>query len=102
MWLLVTREPRPDAPYWPGRRWLAAVDAVAWPGLCVTAAWHAPEPVGLVLPFATASAVLFAIGRLRRAIWENRRYRFSTWRWAGFVGALLVLGAMLKVLGASQ
>jgi hypothetical protein len=29
MWLLVAREPRPDAPDWPGRRLLAAVDAVA-------------------------------------------------------------------------
>ena len=28
MWLLVAREPRPDAPDWPGRRLLAAVDAV--------------------------------------------------------------------------
>ena len=31
MWLLVAREPRPDAPDWPGRRLLAAIDAVAWP-----------------------------------------------------------------------
>ena len=31
MWLLVAREPRPDAPDWPGRRLLAAVDAVIWP-----------------------------------------------------------------------
>jgi hypothetical protein len=28
MWLLVAREPRPDAPDWPGRRMLAALDAV--------------------------------------------------------------------------
>ena len=35
MWLLVAREPRPDAPDWPGRRLLAAVDAVAWPLLWV-------------------------------------------------------------------
>lgn len=33
MWLLFTRAPPQDAPYWPGRRCLAAVDAVVWPGL---------------------------------------------------------------------
>ena len=34
MIVLVQREPRPDASYWPGRRLLAAVDAVdavIWP-----------------------------------------------------------------------
>jgi hypothetical protein len=32
MWMLLVRSPPPDAPYWPGRRWLSAIDAVAWPG----------------------------------------------------------------------
>ena len=27
MWLLYARPPQPDAPYWPGRRWLAVADA---------------------------------------------------------------------------
>jgi hypothetical protein len=31
VFVLRTRDPRPDAPDWPGRRLLAAVDAVAWP-----------------------------------------------------------------------
>ena len=61
MWLLVAREPRPDAPDWPGRRMLAAVDAVVWPLLWVLLVRHAPEPVGLVGPFVTAMAVLLVL-----------------------------------------
>lgn len=30
MWVLFARADPPDAPYWPGRRWLAALDAVGW------------------------------------------------------------------------
>ena len=58
MWLLVAREPRPDAPDWPGRRLLAAVDAVAWPLLWVLLIRQVPGPAGLVGPFVTALAVL--------------------------------------------
>ena len=97
MWLLVAREPRPDAPYWPGRCWLAVVDAALWPLLWVLLFRHAPEPVGLVGPFVTAVAVLCAIGRLHRAIWVNHRYWFTTWRWGRVVAGLLVMGAMMKV-----
>ena len=54
MWLLVAREPTPDAPYWPGRRLLAAVDAAVWPLLWVLVFSHAPKPVGLIGPFVAA------------------------------------------------
>jgi len=97
MWLLVAREPRPDAPDWPGRRLLAAVDAVVWPLLWVWVFRHAPEPVGLVGPFVTAMAVLLGLGRLHRALWVNHRYWFTTWRWGRVAAALLVVGAVLKV-----
>lgn len=96
MWLLVAREPRPDAPDWPGRRVLAAVDAVLWPLLWVLVFRHVPEPVGLVGPLVTALAVLFGLGRLHRALWVNRRYWFTTWRWAKVLGAMLLIGAVLK------
>ena len=52
MWLLYARAPAPDAPYWPGRRWLAAVDAAVWPLLWVLAFSHAPNPVGIVGPLS--------------------------------------------------
>lgn len=98
MWLLVAREPRPDAPDWPGRRMLAAVDAVVWPMLWVLLVQHTPEPVGLVGPFITAMAVLLGLGRLHRAIWANQRYWFTTWRWGKVMAAMLLIGAVLKVM----
>ena len=96
MWLAVAREPKPDAPYWPGRRLLAAVDAAAWPLLWVLVFSHAPKPVGLVGPFVAAVALLCALDRLRRALRVNHRYRFTTWRWGRIAAALLLVGAVLK------
>ena len=97
MWLLVAREPRPDAPYWPGRRMLAAVDAAVWPLLWVLVFSHAPKPVGLVGPFVAAVALLFALGRLHRALWINHRYWFTTWRWGRIVAVFLLIGMVLKL-----
>ncbi len=97
MWLLVAREPRPDALYWPGRRWLAAVDAAMWPLLWVLLFSHAPKPVGLVGPFVAAVALLCALGRLHRALWVNHRYWFTTWRWGRIAAALMLMGVVLKL-----
>ena len=98
MWLLIARQPAPDAPYWPGRRAFAAVDAVAWPLFWVLLFSHAPKPVGLVGPFVAAVALLCGLGRLHRALWVNHRYRFTTWRWGRVVGALLLMGMALKLM----
>ena len=97
MWLLVAREPRPDAPNWPGRRLLAAVDAVARPLMWVLLIRQVPEPVGLVGPVVTALAVLLGLGRLHRALWVNNRYWFTTWRWGKVLGAMLLIGAVMKL-----
>lgn len=98
MWLLIAREPAPDAPHWPGRRVLAAVDATAWPLVWVLLFSHAPAPVGLVGPFVAAVALLSGLGRLHRALWVNHRYRFTTWRWGRVVAALLLIGAIMKLM----
>ena len=97
MWLVVAREPKPDVPYWPGRRLLAAVDAVVWPLLWVLMFSHAPKPVGLFGPLVAAVALLCALGRLHRALWVNHRYRFTTWRWGRIAAALLLMGVVLKL-----
>jgi hypothetical protein len=97
MWLLVAREPRPDAPYWPGRRWLAAFDAALWPLLWVLLFSHVPKPVGIVGPFVAAVALLCALGRLHRALRLNHRYWFTTWRWGQMAAALMLLGVALKL-----
>ena len=97
MWLLVARAPRPDAPYWPGRRWLAAVDALVWPAMWVLLMRHAPQPVGLIGPFVTALAVLLGLRRVHCAIWLNHRYGFIAWRWAGVAAKLMLVGVVLKL-----
>ena len=97
MWLLVAREPMPDAPYWPGRHMLAAVDATMWPVLWVLLIHHAPAPFGLVGPYLSAVALLCGLARLYRALRVNHRYRFTTWRWGRLVAALALFGWALKV-----
>lgn len=96
MWLLVAREPTPDAPYWPGRRWLAAVDAVVWPVAWVMLVQAGPGPLGIVGPMVAALAALAGAGRLRRALWVNHRYRFTTWRWGRITGVVFAIGLVLK------
>jgi hypothetical protein len=97
MWLLVARAPLPDLPYWPGRRWLAVLDALLWPVAWVALIRVAPASVGLVGPFVAAVAALCAAGRLHRAIWRNQRYQFTTWRWGRILAGLLLMGGVLKL-----
>lgn len=97
MWLVFARAPLPDAPYWPGRRLLALVDAVAWPVAWMALAMHLPQPVGIVTPVAIAIGALSALGRLRRAAWQNHRYYFTTWRWGRVAAGLLVVGIAVTV-----
>jgi len=97
MWLLVAREPRANAPYWTGRRLLAAVDAVAWPLLWVLLLRQIDAPVGIVGPLVIAVALLFSADRIHRAVWVNHRYWFTTWRWGRIVAAMMVIGTVLKV-----
>jgi hypothetical protein len=96
MWLVLTRAPLRDAPYWPGRRLLAVADAVAWPAGWVALSTQLPLPAGIVGPMIIALAVLSAIGRMRRAAWQNHRYHFTTWRWGRPVVCLLLIGLVLK------
>lgn len=97
MWLLVAREPGPDAPQWAGRRTLAVLDAVAWPLLAVLIVFQSRVPLGVVGSVLAVAAFALSVARLRRAIWLNHRYRFTTWRWGGVVLGLMLLGATLKV-----
>ena len=97
MWLLVAREPRPDAADWPGRRVLAAIDAVAWPLMSLLVIRHVPGSAGLVGPFLTGVAVLAAMGRVHQALYVNHRYWFTTWRWGRAVAAMLLFGSVMKL-----
>lgn len=97
MWLVLTRAPLPDMPYWPGRRVLALVDAVAWPAAWIVLSTQLPQPAGIVGPMVIALAMLSAIGRVHRAACQNHRYRFTTWRWGRVALGLLLIALVLKV-----
>lgn len=97
MWMLLWREPRPDVEVWPGRRLLAALDALAWPLLWILLANHLPAPAGVVAPVMIALAVFSAIGRVNRALWNNERYWFTTWRWARVFAGLMLIGLVMKL-----
>jgi len=97
MWMLLVRPPQPDAPYWPGRRWLAAIDAIAWPGV----AWYALNEIastgGLVLAVAMALVSVSAARRLITALLANHRYHFTARRFARILIWMLVMGTLLKL-----
>lgn len=98
MWLFYARSPRPDAPYWPGRRWLAVVDAVAWPLVLAILLGHLPGTGGLVLVVTHAAAIMFAAKRAQCALVENHHYHFTTWRWGRALLVLLVYGILLRAV----
>lgn len=98
MWVLIAREPRPDAAYWPGRRWLAAVDAVLWPLMWIALFREVPAQAGALGHLGIAIAALCGLGRLYRALWANERYWFTTWFWGRVLAAVLLVGAVMKLV----
>ena len=97
MWVVFQRQAKPDAVFWPGRRALAAVDALAWPALWVLVVANAPLPTGVFGPTVTALAALFAVLRLQRAVLANHRYWFTTVRWGKVAVALIFIGMVMKL-----
>lgn len=100
MWVVIARAPQRYAPYWPGRRWLAAVDAVAWPGIAWAMCSQLPSSGGLVLRLAMAILILCAMRRFFTAVLANESYHFTTWRWGRSVFSLLATGFVLKWISA--
>lgn len=96
MIVFVQREPRPDAPSWPGRRLLAAIDAVAWPlGWAILV--HQILDLGKGGSMVTFVAMLFALYRLSGALFTNHRYWFTTWWVVRVVALLLLCGVVMKL-----
>jgi len=96
MWILLARTPAPDATYWRGRRWLAAVDAVTWPAIAIAWILGARPAGGVVAPLAVALCAVNALLRLYTALYANRRYRFTTWRGARILVVLALIGLAMK------
>jgi hypothetical protein len=98
VWLLISREPRPDFGYWPGRRVLAGLDAVAWPFAAVVLGAVSPLNLGVFGAILTVAAATIGARRLHRALWVNQRYQFTTWVWGKRLVVLLSVGLLLKVV----
>ena len=97
MWILFARAPIPNVAYWPGRRLLAALDAMLWPALAVWALSCVANSAGLIRPVVIACAFIVALQRIRTALWSNHRYRFTTWRVGRVIALLLMVGLVLKL-----
>ena len=97
MWILFAHAPRPDAVVWPGRRLLAAIDAIVWPAVVLWALLSVPGASGVTRPVLGTIAVLAAFPRLRRALWSNQRYRFTTWWVVRLLAVLLMIGVVLRL-----
>lgn len=76
---------------------LAAVDAVVWPAVWIAVIAAVAVPTGVVGPVVVAACVLSALGRLRRAVWENERYWFTTWRWGRVAMVVWLVGVVMKL-----
>lgn len=98
MFVVLYRSPKPAADQWPGRRWLAALDAVLWPALWITGVAAVQDRTGILGPVAIAFLVVCAAARLTRAIWSNERYWFSTWRWGKYAVVLVAIGFALQLV----
>jgi multisubunit Na+/H+ antiporter MnhE subunit len=97
MWMVSARAPPPDAAYWLGRRWLAAVDAVVWPAAAWSVLNQVPGPGQLVLAFVTALVIVSVARRLLTALLANHCNHFTTWRWGRVLAWMMVVGALLKL-----
>ena len=97
MALMIVRQMRPDAHVWRGRKLLALLDAIAWPGLGILAVRQAPLETGVVGEVIVAAAVFVAGLRSVTALSQNQRYRFTTWRWGRLALVLIAVGLLLKM-----
>jgi hypothetical protein len=88
MWMLVPFPHRPDAAVWRGRRALAVMDGLLWPGLLAWLVVEFARGEGVVSAVTLAGCGLGAVSRVRRALSRNERYRFTTWRWLKLVCVL--------------
>ena len=98
MWIVVSRVPRPDAAYWPGRRWLALVDALVWPISLGVLIFEVPFTTGVVGVVGILFATVIAARRSHRALLRNERYRFTTGRWVLALAGLSAIGAASRLL----
>jgi hypothetical protein len=59
---------------------------------------NVPFKTGASGVLVVAAALCIAIGGVWRAVFHNNQYQFTTWRWGRFFVALILLGAMMKLV----
>lgn len=99
MRLIVIREPEQPVQVWTGRTTLAIIDAIVWPMVGIALLSQLPAQGRLTGQFFMAVLVLMAIGRVRRAWFDNEYYRFTTWRWGKPAFVLMAMGWLMRLFG---
>lgn len=94
--VVLVRGEAPLATVWPGRRWLAALDALLWPAVSLTLLWRVEARPGIVGAVGVAMLGRWALRRLHRALARNERYRFTSWVWGRWLVLVLGLGLALR------
>jgi hypothetical protein len=77
---------------------LAVVDALSWPMVGVALLRQLPAHGKITGQVLMAVLVLMAIGRVRRAWFENEYYRFTTWRWGKPVFVMMAVAWTVRLL----
>jgi len=92
--------PRAEAPaarVWPGRRWLAALDALLWPAALLALLLRVDNRPGIVGAVGFAVACGYALRRLHRALAHNERYEFMSWKWGRWLTLIAGFGLTLQL-----
>jgi hypothetical protein len=100
MWFFFVRGPRPDLHVWPGRRWVSAADALAWPIAAMVAVIGLADAGGRSSSLIVATLCVLAVRRLLRAILVNQRYRMTTVWLAKIAVVPLLFGVLTKLAQA--
>ena len=69
-----------------------------WPMVGVALLWQLPAHGKITGRVLVAVLVLVAIGRVRRAWFENEYYRFTTWRWGKPVIMMMAVAWAVRLL----
>jgi hypothetical protein len=97
MWFFFVRGARPDLHVWPGRRWISAADALAWPIAAMVAVIAIADAGGRSSSLIVAALCVLGARRLLRAILFNQHYRMTT-VWLAKIAAIpLLLGVLTKL-----
>ena len=97
MLIVLPFKPQTEAAVWPGRRFLAVVDALIWPALLAgLVIYYVPEKDIALRGVATAAFALAATSRLSRAVLRNEFYRFTSWQLAKLIFVLAWIGGCIQ------